>query len=187
MTDRMRGAVVIVSGPPGAGKSTTASSLAVRSPRAVHLHTDDFWHYIVAGAIPPYLPESDAQNHTVVDVIAGAAFGYAEGGFTVVVDGIVGPWMLDHYLRAADRHPGIPLDYIVLRPDRAETLRRAQARTSPALVDEGPILSLWDQFADLGPFERHVIDTSAHHASDTVDAVASAIATHDFRLLHDPR
>jgi predicted kinase len=182
MTDGTLGAVVIVSGPAGAGKSTVAARLASRYPRAVHLRTDDFWHFIVAGAIPPYLPESDAQNHTVVEVAAGAAFTYAEGGFTVVIDGIIGPWMLDHYLRAADRHPRIIVDYIVLRPDRAETLRRAQRRHAPALVDRAQIVSLWDQFADLGPRERHVIDSSDHSAMNTVDAIAIALAARSHRL-----
>lgn len=58
----------------------------------MHLHTDDFWHYVSSGGMAPYLPEADTQNHTVVKVIAGAACTYAEGGCTVVVDGVVGPW-----------------------------------------------------------------------------------------------
>lgn len=182
MTDRTGASVVIISGPPGAGKSTVASIFARRHPRSVHLHTDDFWHFIVAGAIPPHLPESDRQNHTVLDVTAGAAFAYADGGFTVVVDGIVGPWMLEHYLRASRRHPRIPVDYIVLRPSRVETLRRAQQRSSPALTDRAPILSLWDQFAELGSRESHVIDTSDLSPSETVDAVAVAVSQHSHRL-----
>jgi predicted kinase len=179
----MSGAVIILAGPPGAGKSTTAASLAATFPTSVHLRTDDFWHYIVAGGIPPYLPESDAQNHTVVEVIAGAAFTYAAGGFTVIVDGIVGPWMLGHYGRARAGHPGIPLHYIVLRPDRAETLRRAQRRTAPdALVDEGPILSLWDQFADLGALDRHTINSTGQSAADTASAVVRAVADGGYQL-----
>ncbi|HYG92510.1 MAG TPA: AAA family ATPase, partial [Nocardioides sp.] len=62
----MRGGVIVLTGPPGAGKTTTARTLAGSFAKAVHLHTDDFWHCIVAGAVPPYLPESDEQNQTVV-------------------------------------------------------------------------------------------------------------------------
>ena len=65
---------IILTGPPGAGKSTTARSLAETYPKSVHLHTDDFWHYIASGAIPPYLPESEEQNQVVMRVIRQAAF-----------------------------------------------------------------------------------------------------------------
>ncbi|EDP9171620.1 AAA family ATPase, partial [Salmonella enterica subsp. enterica serovar Braenderup] len=142
--------VIILTGPPGAGKSTTARTLAESFPRSVHLHTDDFWHYIASGAIPPYLPESDAQNQVVMQVIQGAAFTYATGGFTTLIDGIIGPWMLSHFREPGNGTDAPHLHYVVLRPAREETLRRAQARTAPdALVDEEPIISLWDQFSDL--------------------------------------
>ncbi len=93
-----------------------------------------------------------------------------------MVDGIVGPWMLDHMRDAARRSPEVPLDYVVLRPAREVALARAQARTAPdALVDAVPILAMWDQFADLGAFERHVLDTTDRTAAATVDAVRTAV------------
>ncbi|MBM4549292.1 hypothetical protein GS445_06165 [Rhodococcus hoagii] len=50
-----------------------------------------------------------------MDVIAGAAYTYALGGFTTVIDGIVGPWMLDHFRTRAAQHPELAVHYIVLR------------------------------------------------------------------------
>lgn len=169
--------VVIVSGSPGSGKTTIARKLALRYARAVHLHTDDFWHAIVSGAIPPYLPESDPQNQTVVGVVAAAAFGYAAGGYTTIVDGIVGPWMLHHYRRVSREHPDLKVHYVVLRPDRRTALKRAQERTEPGvLTDEQPILALWDQFTDLGPYAPNAIDTTDLDISETVEAVHRAVA-----------
>lgn len=174
---------MILTGPPGAGKSTTAAALAAECEKSVHLHTDDFWRYIAAGAIPPYLPESDQQNQTVLRVIAQAALTYAEGGYTVVVDGVVGPWMLHHFEHAVRDEPATVMHYIVLRPARETTLARAQARTGPdVLTTEEPVLTMWDQFADLANLERHVLDTSGHSPHQTLQAVRDAVTNGDFRL-----
>jgi hypothetical protein len=43
-------------------------------------------------------------------------------------------------------------------------------------------VSLWDQFADLGALEPHVIDTSDQEAADTLSAVEAAIASNRFTL-----
>jgi hypothetical protein len=157
--------------------------LAASYPRSVHLHTDDFWHYIASGAIPPYLPESNDQNQTVMRVIRAAAFAYAAGGFVTIIDGIIGPWMLGHFRHVEEKEAVPRLHYVVLRPARDETLRRAQGRTAPdALVDDEPVLSLWDQFSNLGALEEHLIDTTAQNPAETLAVVQQAIGNGTYIL-----
>lgn len=93
--------MIVLTGPPGAGKTTVAELLAGQLEPSVHLRGDDFWHFIKRGYIAPDLPASHRQNEVVERVLATAAFGYAVGGYQVICDGIVGPWFLGRRSRRA--------------------------------------------------------------------------------------
>jgi len=59
-----KGRIVIVAGAPGTGKSTVSAIIAEESDmeKSVYMHTDDFYHYLRKGAIPPHLPESASNS-----------------------------------------------------------------------------------------------------------------------------
>jgi hypothetical protein len=82
-------------------------------------------------------------------VLAKAAEGYAEGGYFVVVDGIVGPWFIRPFKRLKQ-----PLHYIVLRPTLEAALERCRLRGDDTLTDPEPISALHRQFSMLGEFTR---------------------------------
>ena len=79
----MKGRIVIITGSPGTGKTTVSGILAEISdyPRTIHLHTDDFYHYLRKGFIPPQLPESNEQNRVVVEAILRACQCFADNGY----------------------------------------------------------------------------------------------------------
>ena len=187
----MTGRIVIISGPPGAGKSTTARALAQSShqPSAVHLHTDDFYGYIRKGHVDPWLPAASAQNEVVANALTAVASTFAAGGYEVFVDGVVGPWLLGSWLELA-RNPAalttgepVAVDYVVLRPGEEVTVARMMARKlSFALKDADVARLLWRQFSDLGAYEPHAIDTTDEAPEQTVSRVRFQLATDRFRL-----
>jgi predicted kinase len=180
--------VVIVTGPPGAGKTTIARLVADHFDKAVCIESDWFWSTVVRGFVPPWEAEADTQNRVIVGAVASSAAVMASGGYAVVLDGIVGPWNLDILARQFEP-AGIGAHYVVLRPARRVALARATARMGeervrghPALSDEGPVLHMWDQFSDLGRYESSVIDNSELSPEATAELIWEGLDRGSWRV-----
>jgi hypothetical protein len=94
----------------------------------------------------------------VITALARAAATYTSSGYHVIVDGIIGPWFIEHFCAATDLAAG-QIHCLVLRPDEATTVHRAVHRGSDALTDTEPVHAMYVQFTDLGRYESHVIDS----------------------------
>jgi len=79
------------------------------------------------------------------------------------------------------RH-SIDTHYLVLRPDLfrdpgarggAGREERVSGHLAAAFSNEEPAAQMWEQFSDLGPLERHVIDNTHLDARQTADLVWS--------------
>ena len=179
-----KGRIIIITGAPGTGKSTVAAIVAKESDmkKSVYMHTDDFYHYLSKGAIPPYLPESNEQNLIVIEAFLESAKRFARGGYDVIVDGIIGPWFLKPWLNIAKE--GYEVHYIILRANKEETMKRAINRSK---LDRKTNIELvkvmWEQFHNLKEYEINVIDTTTLSIQDTVSAIKEKIADRTAMLL----
>jgi len=160
--------LLIVTGPPGAGKSTVAAILADRVEPSVLVAGDDVFAFLARGAIPPWRPESAAQNEVVTQAAGAAAGRFAAGGLATVYDGVVGPWFLPTFVAATglDR-----LDYVILLPSVERCLERVATRVGHGFSDEAATRKMHAEFADADVDPRFVL----LDPPDTPDAVADAI------------
>ena len=147
--------LLVITGPPGAGKSTVAELVAGSFERCALVQGDVFFRFVVQGYIDPWLPESHEQNTVVTQVSSSAAGRYARGGFMTVFDGMVGPWFLPTFLEYTE----VPsIHYAVLLPSVDVCVARVLGRKGHGFRDEAATRQMHASFADADVDPRHVVD-----------------------------
>jgi predicted kinase len=174
--------VLILSGSPGVGKTTTAAVLAGHADRSVHIESDYFFRFIRAGHIEPWKPESHEQNRVVMRIVAGAAAGYAAAGYFTVVDGILIPGWFFEPMRDAMHEAGVEVALAVLRAPLAVCLRRLAEREGGSPIDPEAVERLWHSFADLGDLERHALDVEDSAPPEVAEALARRLSEGRLRV-----
>lgn len=158
--------ILIVSGSPGTGKTTVAAALADAAPRGLHLASDVFYGF-PARPLDPTTSASHAQNQTIMKALARSAGAFAEGGYDVVVDGVIGPWFLPLLVRELEPWT---LEYVVLRALLDDAVGRVRDRDGPGA--SARVRHMHRAFADLGGLEPHAIHTSGVSPEDVMARLA---------------
>jgi chloramphenicol 3-O-phosphotransferase len=163
--------IVIISGPSGAGKSATCEALCERYDRTVHIETDDVFAWMRMGYVPPWKEGSGDQNHMVSRACARAATVFAQRGFGVFIDGVIGPHLLPDYideLQAAR----VPVHYVVLLPPSHVAEGRAHQRGERIM---GPT-ELFEKVQSIfdGELPGWTLDNTGLSADQTADRVMEA-------------
>jgi cytidylate kinase len=171
--------LLVVTGPPGAGKSTVARALAGRvGPSSVLVAGDAFFAFLANGAVDPWRPESHVQNTVVTEAAAQAAGRFA-GDYDTVYDGVLGPWFLATFAAAAGLDA---LDYVILSPSADTCVARIRSRAGHTFSDESAARHLHEQFRSARIDARHVLATDDMDAGATADAVLAARAAGRLQL-----
>jgi thymidylate kinase len=150
--------IIIINGPLGIGKSTTAWALTQRFPRAALLDIDH------VAAFHPFDYYKQADLDLAYHGVGTLGQFYAAQG----ISNLVINWVLEsaeqlERLQAALAPCGLPMRSFRLRCDPAELARRVRARNGPDLAFElqrsQELVQILEQAASLGDLGQ-VIDTT---------------------------
>lgn len=157
------GDVILISGPPGAGKSAAARELVkLLDGPAAYIEGDVFWGFLAKTA--GRSRRSDAKP--LIRAMMLSALAFSKSGYTVVVDFSIGPWHVDLF---KDWLGDAKVHYIIVCPSVRVCAQRAAVRSDGAIVDYAPYRDLYDAFARGHAFEKNLIRDD--------DAEPCAIAT----------
>ena len=162
------GELLVLSGPPGAGKSTVAGILVAGFPRSALVEGDQFFAFVRQGWVPPWTRPADQQNRVVTEAAAAAAGRLASGGYFVVYDGVVGPWAIDAFAAAC---APARVNYVVLMPSEEVAIDRVRSRTGHGFTDLEAARHMYAEFRDAPLSAQHLLvhdDGEAGHLADVV-------------------
>ena len=173
----MKPPIFLLSGSPGAGKSSVAVALLQRFEYGIHIPVDDLREWVVAGIahpVPTRTAEAMRQFRLARHAAAQTASIYHAAGFAVVIDDVLFPD--DAETQFVAQLPNTTLHKILLFPSLEATLQRNQQRTNKQFATDiliEPIRAIHAAISQ-APFADHgwqIIDSTHLTLEQTVERI----------------
>jgi hypothetical protein len=148
------GELIIVTGPPGAGKSTVSGLVADGFDSSVLIPADWFFGLWRRGAVDPWLPQALPQTSVAGAAAAAVAGAFASADCQVVYDGFIPPRDLPGFATAARLSV---LHYAVILPPVTTCVDRVTSRTGHGFTSEDATRAMHRDFTQATLPERHLI------------------------------
>lgn len=163
--------LIILSGPPGAGKSTIADLLSKKFPKSAQFSTDTIRHFIKGGYIAPWEPGAETAKQLILadDISKEIVKKYISTGYVTILDGIFFDEDIKEYKKIFDTVKGFillpSLEVLKERDNNRPEFRRVPHRIEPS----------YEKFVS----EQHnlftVLDTSDQKPQETANHIFSLI------------
>ena len=164
--------LIILTGPPGVGKSTVGEKLAKMFPRSVNFSLDDLRSFVKSGNVPPWEDtEEEGQSVLATRIAIDMVKRYEAKNFVVILDDVIDDPQVEVYMEELS-----DVKAFLLLP-RLEVAQQRDMGRSPHKQMGERVKVLHDELSNKNYIKIEKIDSSDQSPEETANLIYSKVVS----------